>query len=80
MNNTEKAKIFQSSLNFIIFVILGVICYYYLIEDAIKKSEKGAKTITSTEGQKNLQKYKNTLRNNKITNKFRNFWRHDNVS
>ena len=47
MNIREKAKIFQSSLNFIIFVILGVICYYYLIEDAIKKSEKGAKTITS---------------------------------
>ena len=47
MNCTEKAKIFQSSLNFIIFVILGVICYYYLIEDAIKKSEKGATTITS---------------------------------
>ena len=43
----EKAKIFQSLLNFIIFVILGVICYYYLIEDAIKKSEKGATTITS---------------------------------
>ena len=47
MNNTEKAKIFQASLNFIVFVILGVICYYYLIEDAIKKSEKGATTITS---------------------------------
>ena len=47
MNNTEKAKIFQSSLNFIVFVILGVICYYDLIEDAIKKSEKGATTITS---------------------------------
>ena len=47
MKSTEKAKIFQSSLNFIIFVILGVICYYYLIEDAIKKSEKGATTITS---------------------------------
>ena len=43
----EKAKIFQSSLNFIIFVILGVICYYYLIEDAIKKSENGATIITS---------------------------------
>ena len=47
MNNKEKAKICQSSLNFMIFVILGVICYYYLIEDAIKKSEKGATTITS---------------------------------
>ena len=47
MNDREKAKIFQSSLNFIAFVILGVICYYYLIEDAIKKSEKGATTITS---------------------------------
>ena len=47
MNNREKAKIFQSSVNFIVFVILGVICYYYLIEDAIKKSEKGATTITS---------------------------------
>ena len=39
-----------------------------------------AKSITSTEEQKNSQKYKNTLRNNEITNKFRNFWRHDNVS
>ena len=47
MNNREKAKIFQSSVNFIVFVILGVICYYYLIEDAIKKSKKGATTITS---------------------------------
>ena len=47
MNNKEKAKFCQSSLKFIIFVILGVICYFYLMEDAIKKSEKRATTITS---------------------------------
>ena len=48
MDCKEKAaKICQSSLNFILFVILGVICYFYLMEDAIKKSEKGATTITS---------------------------------
>ena len=55
MNSTEKAKIFQSLLNFIIFVILGVICYYYLIEDAIKKSEKGATTITSRLRKKDIE-------------------------
>ena len=47
MNTMEKAKICQSSLNFIILVVLGVICYFYLMEDAIKKSEKGSTTITS---------------------------------
>ena len=47
MNIMEKAKICQSLLKFIIFVGLGVICYFYLIEDAIKKSEKRATTITS---------------------------------
>ena len=47
MNSMEKAKNCQSLLNFIIFVILGVICYFYLMEDAIKKSEKGSTTITS---------------------------------
>ena len=47
MNSMEKAKICQSLLNFIIFVILGIICYFHLMEDAIKKSEKGSTTITS---------------------------------
>ena len=52
MNSMEKAK---SSLNFIIFVILGVICYFYLIEDAIKKSEKGATTITSRQKKSDIE-------------------------
>ena len=47
MNSMEKAKICQKLLNFIIFVSLGVICYFYLMEEAIKKSKKGATTITS---------------------------------
>ena len=47
MNSMEKAKICQSLLKFIIFVSLGVICYFHLMEDAIKKSEKRATTITS---------------------------------
>ena len=47
MDIIEKAKICQSLLKFIVFVGLGVICYFYLIEDAIKKSEKRATTITS---------------------------------
>ena len=47
MNSMEKAKICQSLLKFIIFVSLGVICYFHLMEDAIKKSEKGSTTITS---------------------------------
>ena len=47
MNSMEKAKICQKLLNFVIFVSLGVICYFYLMEEAIKKSKKGATTITS---------------------------------
>ena len=47
MNITEKAKICQILLKFIVFVGLGIICYFHLIEDAIKKSDKRATTITS---------------------------------
>ena len=55
MNSMDKAKICQISLNFIIFISLGVICYFYLMEEAIIKSKRRAKTITSRQEKSEIE-------------------------